>query len=216
LKSFIRQCAINGEEGAIYSDIRDFHDDNKERCPEKCELESEECFPHLKEIVGASKQLTIVIDALDECQDLEDLLSNIQELRRDAGDKLRIFFTSRYGLADTVRSYIPEVKRLEIHDQNAADIEEYLKLEIPDKIEGRRVGNAMSDEQAKRLKKLLESRARGMYVYPAALLFLPRLILACKVPLGHTPSGAFPSPRPTRKAKNRGRCRIQAQSTRDI
>ncbi|KAH7317542.1 hypothetical protein BKA65DRAFT_103790 [Rhexocercosporidium sp. MPI-PUGE-AT-0058] len=176
LKSFIRQCAINGEEGAIYTDIRDFHDDNKERCPEKCELESEECFPHLKEIVGASKQLTIVIDALDECQDLEDLLSNIQELRRDAGDKLRIFFTSRYGLADTVRSYIPEVKRLEIHNQNAADIEEYLKLEIPDKIEGRRVGNAMSDEQAKRLKTLLESRARGMFLWVTLQvgLFLPQ------------------------------------------
>ncbi|RDL30188.1 uncharacterized protein BP5553_10466 [Venustampulla echinocandica] len=176
LKSFLRQCATNVEEGSIHSTIREFHDDNKERCPEKCDLGSEECFPQLKDIVNASRHLTIVIDALDECQDLDDLLSNIEELRREAGDKLRIFLTSRYGLADTVRSYLPDAKRLEILDQNSADIEEYLKQEIPVEMEARRVGNAMTDEQANRLKEMLKSRARGMFLWVTLQVgvFLPQ------------------------------------------
>jgi len=149
---------VNG--ASLHSTIRSFHTDNLPKNPDKCELGTEECFEALTEVIGPEEQTSLVIDALDECADLDELLCNLRELWNSSGRKLRILFTSRFGIP--VHDYFPAAKETEVLDRNAGDIEEYLRQEIPSTVEGGRLHNAMTDEQASRLRMILKKRAQGM------------------------------------------------------
>ena len=164
MRSLLRQCAKADDGVLLKSSIREFYDENKSRNDKKCDVGVEDMFEQLVELINLSDQTTLVIDALDECKDLEDLMSNLRKVWDQTKGKLRMFLTSRYGHADTIHDEFPNAIRLEILDRNSNDIEEYLRLEIPSKIEGRRVGNAMTDMQAELLRTMLRSRARGMDV----------------------------------------------------
>jgi len=160
IRSLLRQCARSVNGASLHSTIRSFYKDNKPRNPDKCDLGIDECFEPLTEVIGLDEQTSLVVDALDECKDLDNLLCNLKELWNRSGRKLRIFFTSRFGIP--VRDRFSSVERIEILDRNSGDIEEYLRQEIPSTVEGRRLHNAMTDEQASRLRHVLKSRAQGM------------------------------------------------------
>jgi hypothetical protein len=161
IRSLLRQLARRIDDPSLYPTITDFYKDNKAHNPVKCELDIDKCFELLEEVVGPNDQISLIIDALDECADLDNLLSYLKKLRDDSGRKrkLRILFTSRFGAF--VHDHFPDAKRMEILDKNADDIENYLNYEVPTTEERGRLHNAMTDKQAERLRIILRRRAQG-------------------------------------------------------
>ena len=120
-------------------------------------LSADDCVSLLDEIFSSAqkRRYTIVIDALDECDDFDSALQCLKAASQ-AHENVRFFFSSR--LQVNVRDYFPEGQLVSIQTCNSRDIEKFLDIEIP----RRRVGSGMTDSQSDRLRTVLIGRAGGM------------------------------------------------------
>ncbi|KFA69021.1 hypothetical protein S40285_10724 [Stachybotrys chlorohalonatus IBT 40285] len=109
---------------------------------------------------GVKKSQTrfaIAIDALDECEDYDELLKLLHTL--SATKNVRLFFSSR--LEVNARSIFTAARGISILSQNSADIERFLNVETP----RRRDGCDITDSQVSALRAILTSRANGMFLW---------------------------------------------------
>lgn len=122
-------------------------------------LSAEDCISLLDDIFSSTQhcRYTIVIDALDECDDFDCVLQCLKDASQ-GHENIRLFFTSRWQVK--VQNYFPEARTVSIQTRNSQDIERFLDVEIS----RRRVGSGMTDSQADRLRRVLIGRASGMYV----------------------------------------------------
>ncbi|KAG4433403.1 hypothetical protein IFR05_011115 [Cadophora sp. M221] len=180
VKSLIRQCAKDGNGETLKVPAQEIYEDDRTNYPDRCELDVGKSFDLLRELVDLSQCTTIVVDGLDECEDVEVLLFHLRKLWDETSSKLRIFLSSRYGHLPTVTEHFFNASHIEISDRNSSDIEAYLRTEIPPARTGRRLRNAMTDEQASTLRSVLQSRARGMFIWVTLQVevFLPRELRA--------------------------------------
>jgi hypothetical protein len=87
----------------------------------------------LKQIIQSFQHAYIVIDALDECTDREDLLTLVQEMVKWKLDRLHILVTSRREryIADCLEPLIPESARINLHTKLiGGDIRAYCRQRL--------------------------------------------------------------------------------------
>lgn len=122
-------------------------------------FDDERCVQLLEGIFASNSgtHFTIIIDALDECEDYDMLLQFLLSTTKTTRN-VRLAFSSRFQVQ--VDAIFTNVVTVTITSQNKEDIKEFLNIEIPK----RRVGSGMTDGQADRLKTVLMARASGMFV----------------------------------------------------
>ena len=119
-------------------------------------ISSKECVELLSEILPLTKQTTLIIDALDECQDHDELLDHLKEMQEQFS-KLKIFVSSRmriYRKSEFIYSNV--IERFD----SKSDLSHFIDCEIHSA--ARRARSGMTSSQANVLRKLLMSRADGM------------------------------------------------------
>ena len=111
--------------------------------------------------ISSIDSVTIVIDALDECKELEEFASILRIILSTEATTVRILVTSRpdYGLRKTLE----HLANYEISlDQNIQqDINHYIAGEVDARIARRQI-KVRSPELRAQIKGALCSRARGM------------------------------------------------------
>ena len=100
-------------------------------------------------------QITLILDALDECLNYDELLQHVAELRK-THSSIRLFFSARFGV--TIASHFPDRVKAPIGTRNTVDIRNFVEREVSQRHE--RVG--FSSDQAERLKQALIRLADGM------------------------------------------------------
>ena len=121
-----------------------------------CSLSSHACLELIKDIAKSTPNITLVIDAVDECEDVSELLRFLKYLM-DEIKHIRLFLSSRSG----VRGDFESDRQLEIsHFDSSADIKAFIDREIQSP--RRRARSGMTLEQAAELQKILIARAKGM------------------------------------------------------
>ena len=124
----------------------------------------------LQEIFALGTETRIIIDALDECEDWERLLTLLNDRVGYHRDDLKLFFTSRAEV--DVNSYLGshelsgEIKTREVVPHvlvshlTEDDMEQFIRTEVLGR--QRRLLNGKYPEMEERLKKALLDRAEGM------------------------------------------------------
>lgn len=108
--------------------------------------------------MSARQNSTIIIDALDECSDPLELLSNLNDIASSANSNTKFFFSSRMNV--DIREEFPQCAKVEINSRSNQDIEIYVKTEV--KTRKRRLLHGKAPELEDRLIKILTHRAQGM------------------------------------------------------
>lgn len=123
-------------------------------------LSAEDCVQMLDDIftAGHDQKYTVVIDALDECLDHDELVRNLR-VASSTRKNVRIFLSSRFEVK--VQDHFEGNVCVEVGQNNAKDIQRFLDIEIP----RRRPGSGMTDRQAQRLVDTLVAKANGMFMW---------------------------------------------------
>lgn len=123
-------------------------------------LTAEDCVQMLDNIfsAGHDQKYTLVIDALDECLDYDELVNALQKTS-STRKNVRIFLSSRFQVK--VQDYFEGNVCVEVGQNNVKDIQRFLDIEIP----RRRPGSGMTDRQAQRLVDTLVAKASGMFMW---------------------------------------------------
>ena len=122
-----------------------------------CKPSISECLDLLKKIIESRLHTTLIIDALDECSDVVDLLDGLLKLMSWVPNKIRVMLASRLGVEKTLNAE----KTFEInHFASSTDMENFIDSEIDSST--RRARSGMTPGQAAELRLILVSRAKGM------------------------------------------------------
>lgn len=107
----------------------------------------------LLESVNLYPKTTLVLDALDECEDCGDLIDMIEELLSKSERPLKIFISSR---DDTyIRERFKSLRNIEIQ---AADNQDDVKKFLDEKVKR----DGWSESVLKKIKETLLERSEGM------------------------------------------------------
>lgn len=123
-------------------------------------LSLEVCEALLRDILSAPRNITILIDGLDECdpQCRRDLLEIFDDLLIDSSSMIRLFITScdREDLA----GFDGRINELSIGlDENEADIQALVRSRLE---EDKRFSNEMSEDLAAEIAGVLSDKSQGM------------------------------------------------------
>lgn len=156
VKSLLGQSAVSEDGTQVYNGLEKRYVRDKVKVLGGAALELSECRRIFQDLVRTQPKtrFTLVIDALDECEDYDGLLEELQSLPK--ADNLRFFFYSR--LEVDVRRVFKHVREVTILSQNSGDINRFLDIEIP----RRRDGCGITDTQIDTLRGILTARAHGM------------------------------------------------------
>ncbi|KAH7361555.1 hypothetical protein B0T11DRAFT_297123 [Plectosphaerella cucumerina] len=159
IRALLAQSAVSTDGTQVYDGVKRRYNRDKKRALSGFALSAEDCLLLLGEMIlnQPGTRFTVAIDALDECEDHDELLEMLQKLA--AADNLRFFFSSRFEVR--VRSVFPAAKDVTILSQNTADIDRFLDVEIS----RRRDGCGITDAQVLRLRQILRDRSNGMFLW---------------------------------------------------
>lgn len=128
-------------------------------------IEIQECSQLLASLVTEQKKTTFFIDALDECENADELLLHLKELPEKS---VKLFFSSRNQVE--VRRWFPKCDKMELDsskDLRAKEMETYVKTQVKDR-EKLKLGSCLlkgtDPELEDRLIEVLLDHAQGMYV----------------------------------------------------
>ncbi|KAJ5724453.1 hypothetical protein N7493_006181 [Penicillium malachiteum] len=122
-------------------------------------LLADDCIELLTQLIATNHHTTIIIDALDECSDFEELLSNLEEIMVASQGKVKFLLSSRMHVP--VQETFPANARIEVGLDNKDDIEYFIKTRIEQN--QRRLEQCKSAELKDRIMKALSDRAQGMF-----------------------------------------------------
>jgi hypothetical protein len=119
----------------------------------------------LSDLISHYHRTTIIIDALDECNDYEVLLLHLQAVSRDSEGAVKFFFSSRTNvdLFD-----FPLWEKVELDSEKeltAEDIRTYIRTQVKDRVAmgiGRPLLEGKRPDLEDKLVETLTLRARGM------------------------------------------------------
>jgi hypothetical protein len=126
----------------------------------------------LQHVLGGFQQTFIILDALDECKEREELLGLIEDIVNWKLDKLHILATSRRGrdIEETLEPLVTgqvciqsALVNADIHVHICERLQNDPKLKWPEHVQGE-------------IEKALMNGAHGMYVMTP---YLPLLVLKC-------------------------------------
>lgn len=156
LRSLLSQLAIRPD-GSVNPRVRAAYEQENSRSSSNLTSDPSSVVMFMRSILEETPddQISLVIDALDECANYDDLLRHLSDLQA-AHRQLRIFLSARDGVA--VASHFPTFQRIPIAMRNADDIRDYVEKEVSCRFKD--VG--LSNDQATRLKEVLIRLADGM------------------------------------------------------
>ncbi|KAF5010741.1 hypothetical protein FDECE_3096 [Fusarium decemcellulare] len=159
LRSLLGQSVASIDGSSVYDGVKKRYNRRFTWTKGSFALTFEDCITFLQEMATKqpSTHFTMLIDALDECEDYDELLSRLSPL--SASENVRFFFSSR--LEVNVKSAFKCANEITILSQNRGDIKRYLDIEIP----RRRDGCGITDLQVEKLREILLSRANGMFLW---------------------------------------------------
>lgn len=156
-RSILAQCSILPDDTIAEPILEEFENSSQHGSGQSY-LGLKDTYRLLQKVLASrDDQFTMVFDALDELSDYEGFLNTLKRLHA-SGAKLRILFSSRYGI--DFRSRFINMVTLPIDSRTASDISAYVETEI----EKRRERIGLNDSQAKRLEAVLIKSAEGLYV----------------------------------------------------
>ena len=132
----------------------------------KSELSLDQCRHLLVGLVALYEQTTVIIDALDECEDYTRLLLNLKMVSKDAPKAIKFFFSSRTNVK--LPEDFPTWEKLELDSQKSltvGDVKTYIETQVKDRETlgfGFRLLRGKYPALEDRLVKILTRRAQGM------------------------------------------------------
>ena len=173
MRSLLAQCAILSD-GSVAAPIEDLY--HAKQSVGGCDLSLRATVLQLRDVLNLNtdKQVTFVIDALDECTDQDDLFTSLAKILSSKAN-VRLFMSSRFGTSPNsfdLSTFFPPYTALPIGSQNSVDINSYVEREVRE----RSAGSGMKLEQADRLISALKKYSEGVFrwVVLEVDIFLPR------------------------------------------
>jgi hypothetical protein len=120
-----------------------------------------ECVDYLKLIVEKENQVTIVIDAMDECSKYFELISSFKRLSDEVPNKFKFLLSSRENEIVKKSMLRCSAYMTDTNNHNATDVSEYIKQEINSR--GDFILDLTSKDVVDRLQSLLEIKSQGMF-----------------------------------------------------
>jgi hypothetical protein len=120
----------------------------------------EEWSKILVELTSSHKDPVIIIDALDECDDPEELLYQLKGILEQSGNNIRLMISSRMHVE--VRETFPMIGTVTVSaEETKSDVTTYIRCEVQER-RTRRLLGGKHPELEKRLVEILNTRADGM------------------------------------------------------
>lgn len=159
LQSLVRQLAWSTDNLSIAKPVKYLYDE-AQKSPESGEsrLSADECIRLLGQLTPSRQHTRIIIDALDECSEPDELLSSLKEISLSSKGTMQFFFSSRMNVA--VSEEFPECTKVEVGSDNQDDIEFYVHTEV--KKRKKRLLHGKAPELENQLVEILSRRAQGM------------------------------------------------------
>ncbi|CAG8371539.1 unnamed protein product [Penicillium salamii] len=123
------------------------------------ELLADDCVKLLTQLIAPNHHTKIIIDALDECSDFDELLNHLEKIISASQGKVKFLLSSRMHVP--VHEIFPANARIEVGMDNKEDIETFIKTKIEQN--QRRLDQCKSSELKDRIIKTLSDRAQGMF-----------------------------------------------------
>jgi hypothetical protein len=121
-----------------------------------------DCMKFLRGILESGIKLRIMIDALDECDDPEELLKVLQDASWKMPDRLELLVSSRYEVhvdEQLSTAVIVDLGR----SVSDTDMFTYITTEVKDRAEAKKILKGKRPDLENRLIEILHKRAGGMY-----------------------------------------------------
>lgn len=156
LRSLIAQLAWSPDGSEVAHSVKVLHDSGTGR--------QDKLGPELlSNLAARHRRTTVIIDALDECEDHSKLLFLLKKVSDDAPSGIfKFFFSSRPNV--NLLSNFPSWEKLELdaeRELTSEDMEAYIRTQVMD-TEGRRLLDGKAPELEEKLVETLTYRAQGM------------------------------------------------------
>ena len=159
LRSLLAQLCISADGSTVESSLQQRYERVQQRRLGGIGMSTEETIEILSDILSNDlTRFTLVIDALDEVTDYDELLDSLSTITLSKPN-VRVHCSSRFEVH--VQDHFEQARKVTIGSHNGNDISNFLDTEVPK----RRSGSGMTDKQASRLKQVLRDRADGMFLW---------------------------------------------------
>ena len=161
LRSLVRQLAWSSEGSSISPGVETFYERWRYERPDSGRLSLGECSELLTEMISSYSNTTIIIDALDECEEPYELLRALKTIADSSTGHIKLFVSSRANV-DVARVLIVHSK-IDIQSQVKGlntDMDIFLHTEV--KEGARRLLQGRYPGLEDRLTEVLKDRAQGM------------------------------------------------------
>jgi hypothetical protein len=159
LRCLLSQCSVLPD-GTIVRAVQDLFDGSGRQQNGDCNFDIAMCIATMQDVIveHPSQSITCVVDALDECVDVGELLDSLCSVQQSCPG-LRLLLAARPGVSVTPTFGADACEVLAVDSRNADDIQHYIDLEVSKRHEE----SGFTVHQANRLKAALSRLADGMF-----------------------------------------------------
>ena len=157
LRSILAQLATNLETPSLLMDL--YESSRKKPDGNDGKLTAVNCVDMLHRVTSQAKETVIVIDALDECEDPDELLLRLKEVEDGNSYRTRLFLSSRMQVK--VSKIYESCIIVSTPGGNEADLAFYIRNEVESR-KTRRLLNGKRPDLEARLIETLTRQAQGM------------------------------------------------------
>ncbi|KAJ5995390.1 hypothetical protein N7481_002367 [Penicillium waksmanii] len=119
----------------------------------------DDCLHLLNQLIAGYQQVTIVIDALDECSDFFELLSHLVDISSACEGKVRFLLSSRMNVP--VHQFFSESATIEVGQDGKEDVDFFIATEMERNL--RRLTQCNALDLKDKMTRVLSHRAQGMF-----------------------------------------------------
>lgn len=181
LRSFVRQLSFKTTGFALQQPVISAYETSMAAKKFDDGLGIQQCVDLIIELANVNLQTTLIIDALDECDNdkRDDLFRALRQIVGASTSLVKVFISSR-NEGDIAMEFERELQISIGVEDNSADIELYVRTEVARWIKDKKLMRGEIDDALKELviSRLLE-KAGGMYWIPN-ICELPTSLIACK------------------------------------
>ena len=159
LRSFVRQLSTTRDGGAIHASAVRLYHKKKQTGFASGELDQNECVDLLLQYVNAYPQTTLILDALDECDQNLDIIKTLDNIIRESLKPIKIFISSRPD--ENIKERFEKGPNVSIKaTDNDNDIAKFIAAKIGEDDENRRI--KLSNSLKETIVAVILSKSQGM------------------------------------------------------
>lgn len=164
LRSLVMQLSVRHPQEAILEPVRRIYKAREKNIFVAGPLDIKESTDLIIELTSSRQLTTIIVDALDECEEISrrELLDAFKKILQGSSSLVKILVSSRE--VGDIAYHLEGCLNLEIlAGKNQADIDRYVDQRVDDLVENRRLlSGKISDELRQEIKQVLCKKAGGM------------------------------------------------------